>query len=112
MSWPLGPTPTDVAKQYAQIAGLPAEVPYWSLGFHQCRYGYTDYLNVAEVVRNYSLAGIPLEVSESRFIPHCLRMSPTFFQTMWTDIDLYYNRLTFTNDPQYFPLDKMRTLIR
>ena len=31
---------------------------------------------------------------------------------MWTDIDLYYQRQTFTNDPDYFPLDKMRTLIR
>ncbi len=32
--------PTEVARQYADVAGTPAEVPYWSFGFHQCRFGY------------------------------------------------------------------------
>lgn len=87
-----GPSPVEVAQQYAQVVGTPAEVAYWTYGLHQCRYGYTDYLEVAAVVQNYTLAGIPLE-------------------TMWTDIDLYYSRWTFTNDQQYFPLNEMRTLI-
>ncbi|KAH8921253.1 glycoside hydrolase family 31 protein [Atractiella rhizophila] len=87
-----GPTPADVARQYAQIVGLPAEMPYWSYGFHQCRYGYHDWLQVANVVRNYSIAGIPLE-------------------TMWVDIDYMDRRLIFTTDPDYFPLDRMRELV-
>jgi alpha-glucosidase len=32
--------PVQVSRQYAQVVGTPAEVPYWSFGFHQCRFGY------------------------------------------------------------------------
>jgi alpha-glucosidase len=63
-----GPSPIDVSRQYAEVAGLPAMMPYWGLGFHNCRYGYRDIFEVAEVAHNYSAAGIPLEVA-------------------WTDID-------------------------
>lgn len=66
-----GPSPTEAAREYSEVAGKAAMMPYWGLGFHQCRYGYRDYISVAEVVYNYSSAGIPLE-------------------TMWTDIDCKY----------------------
>ncbi|OAA44183.1 alpha-glucosidase [Metarhizium rileyi] len=87
-----GNTPTKVAQQYTEIAGLPAMQPYWGLGFHQCRYGYQDVFEVAEVVHNYSMAGIPLE-------------------TMWTDIDYMDRRRVFSLDPERFPLAKMRALV-
>lgn len=87
-----GPGPLDVARQYADIAGLPAMQPYWGLGFHQCRYGYQDVYDVAEVVQNYSLAEIPLE-------------------TMWTDIDYMNLRRVFELDPDRFPLDLMQQLV-
>lgn len=87
-----GPTPNAVAQQYAEVAGLPAMMPYWGLGFHQCRYGYEDVFEVAAVVANYSSADIPLE-------------------TMWTDIDYMDSRHVFTLDPERFPLEKMRELV-
>ena len=58
-----GPSPRDVATQYAEIAQLPLMSPYWGLGFHQCRYGYQDVYEVAAMIANYSEANIPLETA-------------------------------------------------
>ncbi|KAJ7253344.1 alpha-glucosidase [Mycena haematopus] len=84
--------PTQAAIQYAEVVGLSAEVPYWSFGLHQCRFGYNNYIDVAGVISNYSAAKIPLE-------------------TMWTDIDYMDRRRIFTVDPNYFPLDRMREIV-
>ncbi|KAG9100274.1 hypothetical protein FRC07_010428 [Ceratobasidium sp. 392] len=84
--------PADVARGYAKLAGLPASVPYWGLGLHQCRYGYRNFVDVSNVITNYSEAGIPLE-------------------TMWTDTDYMDARRIFTNNPQYFPTSRMREVV-
>ncbi|KAF1957012.1 hypothetical protein CC80DRAFT_53359 [Byssothecium circinans] len=87
-----GSSPAEVSKQYADVVGYSAMFPYWTLGFHQCKYGYWDVNMVAEVVANYSTAGIPLEV-------------------MWTDIDYMDGRQDFTIDTERFPMKKMRELV-
>jgi alpha-glucosidase len=87
-----GPTPIEASQQYSEIVGLPTMIPYWGFGYHQCRYGYRDVFEVAEVVYNYSQAGIPLE-------------------TMWTDIDYMYQRWIFTLDPFHYPLARVRELV-
>jgi alpha-glucosidase len=88
-----GPSPVAVSRQYAAIAGRPAMIPYWALGFHQCKFGYQDWFQVAEVVLNYSRADIPLE-------------------TMWTDIDYMERRRVFSLDNARFPIDRMRDLVQ
>ncbi|KAK3933795.1 putative alpha/beta-glucosidase agdC, partial [Diplogelasinospora grovesii] len=87
-----GPEPAAVSRQYAEVVGLPAMMPYWSLGFHQCKYGWPSVDYVSQVVANYSAANIPLE-------------------TVWSDIDHMDAHQDFTTDPVNYPLDKMQALI-
>ncbi|KAL4899489.1 hypothetical protein BDW74DRAFT_110519 [Aspergillus multicolor] len=87
-----GPSPRDVAKQYAEITQTPLMVPYWGLGFHQCKYGYQDVYEVAAITANFSVHDIPLE-------------------TIWTDIDYMDRRRIFTLDPERFPPHLVKDLV-
>ncbi|PKS05387.1 hypothetical protein jhhlp_008762 [Lomentospora prolificans] len=105
-----GPEPADVSRQYAQVSGLPAMVPYWGFGLQQCRWGYQDIYEVAEVVTNYSRAGIPLEtmyididyMDRRRFTPFAKFDSLASNSTIGR---------VFTVDPERFPLPLIRELV-
>jgi alpha-glucosidase/lysosomal alpha-glucosidase len=89
----MGTKPEDVTQQYMQVIGKPHMIPYWALGFHQCRYGYKNIDEVEQVVDKYKEYGIPLE-------------------TMWTDIDYMDGYRDFTFDPVHFPVPKVRAFIQ
>lgn len=57
-----GPAAQDVTREYQRTAaGLPALQQYWTLGFHQCRWGYESWGALRGVVEGFERAGIPLE---------------------------------------------------
>ncbi|KAK4462202.1 family 31 putative glycoside hydrolase [Cladorrhinum samala] len=79
-----GPKPEDVIRAYQHSAvGLPAMQQYWTLGFHQCRWGYDNWTQLQEVVDGFDKFGIQLE-------------------TIWTDIDYMKGYRDFENDPVRF----------
>ncbi|THZ53111.1 putative alpha-glucosidase AgdA [Aureobasidium pullulans] len=57
-----GPDPKGVISQYqVGIINTPVMQSYWSLGFHQCRWGYLNWTNLRDVVELYAEQGIQLE---------------------------------------------------
>ncbi|KAM7194518.1 glycoside hydrolase [Rhypophila sp. PSN 637] len=80
-----GPSAKDVITAYQHTAvGLPALQQYWTLGFHQCRWGYENWTVLQEVVDNFAKFEIPLE-------------------TIWADIDYMKGYRNFDNDPVRYP---------
>lgn len=66
--------------------------PFWSLGFHQCRWGYRNVSFLEDVIKGYESNNIPLD-------------------TIWTDIDYMIDYEDFTIDETKFPLDRMANII-
>lgn len=88
----LGPSPKDVIRQYVAEIGLPALQPYWALGYHQCKWGYSDLDELSEVVDQFRSTGLQLE-------------------TIWSDIDYMDSYKDFTTDPYRYPEDDFQDFL-
>ncbi|XP_074171361.1 maltase-glucoamylase [Rhinolophus sinicus] len=78
----LGPTPELVTQQYTEMIGRPVMVPYWSLGFQLCRYGYRNDAEIASLYDEMVAAQIPYDVQ-------------------YSDIDYMERQLDFTLSPNF-----------
>jgi alpha-glucosidase (family GH31 glycosyl hydrolase) len=76
-----GPAPLNVTRQYSEIVGRPARMPFWAFGLHMCRWNgdWTTPEGVKGVVKKMKDEGIPLE-------------------TVWTDLDYMDRFRDFEND--------------
>lgn len=72
-----------VLRKYHDFIGRPYLPPFWTLGFHLCRYGWRTLDKVKEVVQKMAINDIPLD-------------------TVWADIDYMKDYGDFTVDPVRF----------
>uniref|UniRef100_G1SDA0 Sucrase-isomaltase, intestinal n=1 Tax=Oryctolagus cuniculus TaxID=9986 RepID=G1SDA0_RABIT len=89
----LGPTPELVTQQYTEVIGRPVMVPYWSLGFQLCRYGYENDTEIANLYDDMVAAQIPYDVQ-------------------YSDIDYMERQLDFTFSPKFAGLPALIQRLR
>jgi alpha-glucosidase len=79
-----GPTLPDVLRQYTDLTGSMPLPALWTLGYHQCRWGYMNEADVREVAEGLRKRNIPADA-------------------MWYDIDYMDGYRVFTWNKQRFP---------
>jgi alpha-glucosidase (family GH31 glycosyl hydrolase) len=84
-------SPETSISQYHNYLGGWKLFPFWSFGFHQCRWGYRHIDRLINVIDNYNKNDLPLDV-------------------IWSDIDYMQNYIDFTVDWSRFPKDKYQTI--
>ncbi|XP_076075662.1 lysosomal alpha-glucosidase-like [Mytilus galloprovincialis] len=84
----MGPTPGEVIQQYTEVIGHSFMPPYWSLGFHLCRWGYKTANETLAVVEKNRQAAIPQDVQ-------------------WNDIDYMDSKKDFTYSTEFGDMPAM-----
>ena len=76
-------TPDEALISLHDIIGHPILPPFWSLGFHQCKWGYSNTNEIRNVYENYISNELPID-------------------TFWGDIDILQDYRIFTIDKNNF----------
>ena len=79
----LNSSPDETLISLHEILGHPILPPFWSLGFHQCRYGYKKTDEIKNVYQGYMGYELPID-------------------TFWADIDILQDFRIFTVNMQHF----------
>lgn len=86
-------SPEEVVKSYHTYIGGYVLPPFWSFGFHQCRWGYKSWNQLNNVLNNYHTHGMPLDA-------------------IWMDIDYMQDYRIFTFDESRYNLNEMNNKLK
>lgn len=85
-----GPTPAQVQQQHASLTGPTMLPPYFSLGYHQCRWSYMNTKDCLSVDEGFDHHNMPYDV-------------------LWLDIEHTHEKNYFTWDNRTFPEPRVLT---
>lgn len=80
-------------KKFHQYIGPGHIPPFWSMGWHQCRWGYKTIEHVKTVIDRYDMHQIPLDI-------------------VWTDLDYMQSKQDFTVDTMNFNLQSFSEVLK
>ena len=84
--------PENVIKMYHKFLGGWMIPPFWSLGFHQSRWGYNHINHIEYILNKYQTEKIPLD-------------------SVWLDLDYMYDNHPCTWDEKRFPSNIFKNLL-
>ena len=85
--------PDTVIKMYHNYLNKWTLMPFWSMGYHQSKWGYLYLQDMVDVVRNMTANNLPIDV-------------------IWSDIDYMNNFTDFTVDVGRYDLKDFRTFLK
>jgi len=84
--------PDTAIKLYHEYIGKFVMMPFWSMGYHQSRWGYKSISIYEYVISQFKNHDIPMDV-------------------LWSDVDYMVGNETFTVDTVNFPPERMKKMI-
>lgn len=79
-----GPSLAELTMKLQNLVGRPPLPPLWSLGYHQCRWGYQSASDLRDLADNYEKLEYPVD-------------------GLWLDIDYMRGYRVFTFEKEHFP---------
>lgn len=84
--------PDTAITHYHNFIGKWVMMPFWSMGYHQCRWGYIDINRFRTIISKFKEYDIPLDI-------------------MWSDLDYMDDKEDFTIDSKKFPPAELKKLL-